>query len=139
MWPLKRLLAILLVLSSITLLALSAFAHPGSTDNDGGHFDRTTGEYHYHHGYPAHSHYDKNGDGIVDCPYNFDDQTNHDGGNDNKTKDSHNTNKNGQKKKIDWGSLALTLIAMTLYVICFLVPMLAAIVDKFFSKNKDDK
>lgn len=48
--------------------AVSA-AHPGRTDADGGHYDRSTGEYHYHHGYPAHQHTD----GI--CPYDYDDQT----------------------------------------------------------------
>lgn len=50
-------------------------AHPGKTDSSGGHYDHSTGEYHYHHGYSAHSHYDVDGDGVMDCPYNFDDQT----------------------------------------------------------------
>ena len=44
-------------------------AHSGKTDSSGGHYNRSTGEYHYHHGYPAHQH--TNGS----CPYNFDDQT----------------------------------------------------------------
>ena len=44
---------------------VAVFAHPGKTDSDGGHFDRSTGEYHYHHGYPAHQH--ENGT----CPYDF--------------------------------------------------------------------
>ncbi len=47
------------------------FAHPGRTDSSGGHWDHSTGEYHYHHGYPAHQHVDDV------CPYDFDDQTNH--------------------------------------------------------------
>lgn len=47
----------------------SASAHPGRTDANGGHYDSSTGEYHYHHGYPAHQHTN----GI--CPYDFDDQT----------------------------------------------------------------
>ena len=42
------------------------FAHSGGTDSDGGHFNRSTGDYHYHHGYPPHSH--ENG-----CPYDYDD------------------------------------------------------------------
>lgn len=57
------------VLASVTLL------HKGRTDSNGGHYDRSSGEYHYHHGYSAHDHYDMNGDGIVDCPYNFKDNT----------------------------------------------------------------
>ena len=37
--------------------------------------NHSTGEYHYHHGYSAHDHYDMDGDGNVDCPYDFNDQT----------------------------------------------------------------
>lgn len=48
---------------------LSASAHPGITDSKGGHYDRSTGVYHYHHGYSAHFH--SNGQ----CPYDFDDKT----------------------------------------------------------------
>lgn len=66
-----------IVLSSVIIfsLALPANAHPGRTDSNGGHYDHSTGEYHYHHGYPAHDHYDMDGDGDLDCPYDFDDQT----------------------------------------------------------------
>lgn len=46
-----------------------SFAHTGRTDLNGGHYNRSTGEYHYHHGYPAHQH--TNGA----CPYDFDDKT----------------------------------------------------------------
>ena len=58
-----------LALIIISNLSFSAYAHPGRTDSAGGHYNRSTGEYHYHHGYPAHQH----PDGI--CPYDFDDQT----------------------------------------------------------------
>lgn len=51
----------------IAILAFSlcsvSFAHSGRTDANGGHYDHSTGEYHYHHGYPAHQH----PNGI--CPY----------------------------------------------------------------------
>lgn len=47
----------------------SASAHPGRTDANGGHYNHSTGEYHYHHGYPAHQHID----GV--CPYDYDDRT----------------------------------------------------------------
>lgn len=59
----------------LSLCCITVYAHPGGTNADGGHWDYDAGEYHYHHGYPAHDHYDSNGDGIVDCPYDFDDQT----------------------------------------------------------------
>lgn len=41
----------------------TVYAHSGGTDSSGGHYDRSTGEYHYHHGHPAHQH----PNGI--CPY----------------------------------------------------------------------
>ena len=44
-------------------LFLSVFAHSGNTDSNGGHYNRQTGEYHFHHGEPEHQH--SNGD----CPY----------------------------------------------------------------------
>ena len=48
----------------LTLLLIpAAGAHSGRTDANGGHWDSSTGEYHYHHGYPAHQH--ENGV----CPY----------------------------------------------------------------------
>lgn len=66
----KKELKIGLVLISIVAIILGScvvvFAHPGKTDSDGGHYDRSSGEYHYHHGYPAHQH--DNGT----CPYDFD-------------------------------------------------------------------
>ena len=72
-------LFLILLLSSITvfILTTNASAHSGKTDWQGGHTDSSTGDYHYHHGYPAHDHYDMDGDGKADCPYDFDDKTNH--------------------------------------------------------------
>lgn len=46
----------LFVLCLFLALAVCAYAHPGNTDSKGGHYNRTTGEYHYHHGNPAHQH-----------------------------------------------------------------------------------
>lgn len=62
------------ILMAVALTA-SASAHSGRTDKSGGHWDSETGEYHYHHGYPAHYHEDLDGDGIPDCPYEFDNKT----------------------------------------------------------------
>ena len=67
----KLLIAIAICLN----LPAIAFAHSGGTDFSGGHTDHDTGDYHYHHGYPAHDHYDMDGDGVLDCPYMFDDKT----------------------------------------------------------------
>mgnify|MGYP004563672671 FL=1 len=69
--PYKFLTVIILSLCLIHLLPVISYAHSGRTDADGGHYNSDTGEYHYHHGYPAHQHTD----GV--CPYNFKDKTNH--------------------------------------------------------------
>ncbi len=70
----------------LILLPFTASAHAGKTDGSGGHYDHSAGEYHYHHGYPAHSH----SDGI--CPYDYDDQTGIDsGGSSTGTTDEDNS------------------------------------------------
>lgn len=66
----KRYLFLLLSLILILCLCVPASAHSGKTDASGGHYDNSTGEYHYHHGYPAHSH-------VGGCPYDYDDKTDH--------------------------------------------------------------
>lgn len=62
----KKILCMLLIFA---FWCITAYAHSGRTDSNGGHFNRVTGEYHYHHGYTAHQH-EK---GI--CPYSFEDKT----------------------------------------------------------------
>ena len=64
----KRISIFLLTIAT----CLSIFTHPGRTEGDGGHYNRSTEEYHYHHGYPEHQH--RNGV----CPYNYEDDTNED-------------------------------------------------------------
>ena len=59
----KKYLKIFLLLFCMLLSTIVASAHSGGTDSSGGHTNHSTGEYHYHHGYPAHQH----PNGI--CPY----------------------------------------------------------------------
>lgn len=63
----KKLISVALLILLTLVFAFNANAHPGRTDSDGGHYDRSTGEYHYHHGRPAHDH--PNGK----CPYEDED------------------------------------------------------------------
>lgn len=70
-----RFLKLLLVTTVCLSVSVSAFAHSGRTDANGGHTNHSTGEYHYHHGYPAHQHSDMDGDGELDCPFYFEDKT----------------------------------------------------------------
>lgn len=65
----KRTLAVFLSLLLLFLCVVPSVAHSGGTDSSGGHYDSSTGSYHYHHGYPAHQH--TNGK----CPYRFKDNT----------------------------------------------------------------
>ena len=60
---------VFLIVCCLLLCLTVAVCHPGRTDENGGHYDHSTGEYHYHHGFPAHQHTN----GI--CPYDFVDQT----------------------------------------------------------------
>lgn len=60
---------IIIVFLCALVFSAAASAHSGRTDSQGGHYNRSTGEYHYHHGYPAHQH----PNGV--CPYNFNDKT----------------------------------------------------------------
>ena len=79
----NRLLRCAILLFLVMTLPMTALAHPGKTDSKGGHTDWSTGEYHYHHGYSAHQHYDMDGDGKADCPYDFKDATDHRSGSSN--------------------------------------------------------
>ena len=64
----KRIFCIVIIV--ISMLTIT-YAHSGRTDSSGGHYNRSTGEYHYHHGYSAHQH---NADGS--CPYEVTVETN---------------------------------------------------------------
>lgn len=66
----KKLCKPILALLLLVCIVFQASAHPGRTDSSGGHYNRSTGEYHYHHGYPEHQHTN----GV--CPYNYEDRTN---------------------------------------------------------------
>lgn len=65
----KKIICLFSITIIIFISIVNAFAHQGGTDSKGGHYNRDTGEYHYHHGYSAHQH--TNGE----CPYDFKDNT----------------------------------------------------------------
>lgn len=119
--------ALLLIFGLISFAALGVSAHPGRTDSNGGHTDRDTGEYHYHHGYPAHDHYDMDGDGYLDCPYNFEDITNR--SDKNNTVISTETNNNAPtsvqdkevKKMSTWGYWVIAGLCCAIVVLIFII------------------
>ena len=59
----RRCFFLILTISLIFIITIPVFAHSGNTDSSGGHYNHSTGDYHYHHGYPAHYHTN----GV--CPY----------------------------------------------------------------------
>lgn len=78
----KRLLFFLTLICLVIVFTIPVFAHSGRTDSNGGHYDTSTGEYHYHHGYSAHQHTN----GV--CPYEYDDKTSHNSNQDSGSKSS---------------------------------------------------
>lgn len=60
---------VLLIISIIILISLPlvAYAHPGSLDSNGGHYNRRTGEYHYHEG--LHTSDDNSSDNTYEYTY----------------------------------------------------------------------
>lgn len=117
----KKTLLLILILILLAFLVPFASAHPGKTDGNGGHTDQSTGEYHYHHGYPAHDHYDMDGDGYVDCPYNFEDKTSHDSGNSSNSHIINGTTETNEKdepqKSITVGGIIMEILECLLMAI----------------------
>lgn len=109
----KYLYIIFIAVLCILLLTIIVSAHSGKTDENGGHYDHSTGEYHYHHGYPAHDHYDMDGDGDIDCPYEFNDKTNHNSSS-SKPQTSPSVNKQNpvteQSKELTQGEIILIIL-----------------------------
>jgi len=114
------------------LLSFHVFAHSGRTDGNGGHTDSDTGEYHYHHGYPAHDHYDIDDDGDLDCPYDFDDKTSNGITHSNGHSAAH-TNNSQATEKFDWTEIFIYGLAFfaLIGIICFILSHVAMI----FSDN----
>ena len=71
----RKIYILFIIILIILLTPIAVIAHSGKTDSNGGHTNHSTGEYHYHHGYSAHDHWDMDDDGDLDCPYNFVDKT----------------------------------------------------------------
>lgn len=110
-------LACVLLLSCCTV----ALAHPGATDANGGHYDHSTGEYHYHHGYPAHQHPDGR------CPYNYDDRT---GWNSGSPGNSAGSDSTPTFLSDAWGSPLIIF-----YFICFAASVISGIMCLPFVDN----
>lgn len=141
----KRLLAFLLAF--LLLLSPTVLAHSGKTDANGGHYDRSTGEYHYHHGYPAHQHYDTDGDGVADCPYDFDDKTGHSSRSDSGSshavqstpRPSPQKSDDSKAKHISVGEIVVFVVLapiVVLYAFMFIGEPILALIGRIKEKRK---
>lgn len=109
----------------------TVYAHSGGTDGKGGHYNSSTGEYHYHHGYPAHQHYDMDDDGDIDCPHDFKDNTNSNSS--GNSSGSNNSNSNNSTNIIEKTNKHLkTRVFIVLFILLSLViiPLISS-VDEF--------
>lgn len=101
----KRFVCVMLSLLLLCFLVTIAFAHSGKTDGNGGHYDRSTGEYHYHHGYPAHQH------AGGECPYDFKDNINY-----SSSSSTSNYNTKSNDTSIDKESLSEIFFYITIAI-----------------------
>lgn len=92
----KKIISIVLIISSVILIGANTYAHSGRTDSYGGHKDNNNksglGSYHYHcGGYPAHLHTN----GV--CPYSSSSSSNKSSSS-SSSPNSSSSNKNSQTK-----------------------------------------
>lgn len=112
------------------LLTAPVSAHPGRTDASGGHYNHSTGEYHYHHGYPEHQH--PGGQ----CPYNFDDQTNHSSGSSKSERDSSRNGSSGLDESSESDHSPFDVPIEALWVLLAIYALLTVALVRFFQKKK---
>ena len=134
-----------IIIILVAILLPRACAHSGKTDSNGGHYDRSTGEYHYHHGYSAHQHYDG------ECPYDFDDKTNHNSGSSSNNSSSSNSSSNNSssnnsstnssitkhtKDTITFGEVIKKIFLFSLFFFGTFFVILAPYIYGFFENKK---
>ena len=117
----KRLLVLVLAL----LLSLPVLAHSGRTDSKGGHYNRSTGEYHYHHGYPAHQH--EGGE----CPYDFDDRTGESSGSSSSSEEDKDK---PDEKEHPFSVLLKVLFFPVFIALVFFSPLLFFVIGVFLQE-----
>lgn len=119
----------------MSFLAIAVSAHSGKTDSHGGHYDRSTGEYHYHHGYPAHDHYDIDGDGDIDCPYTYKNHADNSNSSNsgNNTQTESNIEKANENKFEEIVCIILEFTAFLLFVAVIGYAIVAFITELIFA------
>lgn len=119
----ERLLCVVVTLITAMSISTVFFAHSGNIDSNGGHYVSATGEYHYHHGYPAHQH--PNGK----CPYEK-------SANDASYEEYKSTYK-GQKNDSFLAKFVTACIFATFAIYPFLI-LITMIIYKFANVDKNE-
>lgn len=117
----KRILTSICVLFILTSLVLSlpVTAHQGNTDSKGGHYDHSTGQYHYHHGYPAHQH----PKGV--CPYI-------------SSSNSNGSSNSDEEENVFLTILTCLVLGVGVFVACIVLPLAwVGIENKIKNRNKE--
>lgn len=136
----KRVSKITILLFFLIFLSFSfLYSHSGRTDSSGGHYNRSTGEYHYHHGYGPHQHTN----GI--CPYDSDYNTNSNStvnntNNSNYTDASYSSTNNIKTKSKDYtfGNIMGDFIAYSI-IAFFIVSPIYTIIKDAIDSNRNKK
>lgn len=132
------------LLAVLAILLCSVLAHSGRTDRNGGHYDRSTGEYHYHHGMEAHQH----PNGV--CPYKSDGERKHTSTGSSKTyaskepqngaQKTNSSDSNSGKKSAATGiAYAIVAVYAVFSVFIGLVCIVASIADSISKRKKRRK
>ena len=112
-WSNVRRIALLILVP--VLLCSAALSHSGRTDSKGGHWNRSTGEYHYHHGYGPHQHTN----GI--CPYDYKDKTA------SSSSKSTTSDAKASKKRLTLGQALLVSTVCPLPVVPFIIAIVTSV------------
>lgn len=125
----------IIIIATLLLCCFSVltYAHSGGTDGSGGHYDHGTGEYHYHHGYPAHQH--TNGM----CPYDFDDRADHDGdySSNSRFPKANNTNTSSGNQKSTLEKFFDVIMVLAFWYI--VLPLCIHLLVKLFRPKQKNK
>lgn len=108
----KKIISILAIVLLLSCFVKIALAHPGKTDSQGGHTDHSTGEYHYHHGYPAHQH--TNGK----CPYDYHNNTEDDSDSSNYEASESYDESSGTSNSHDVWDVLRIVFAVSIALFC---------------------
>lgn len=109
----KKLISILCALIITTALAFPVTAHPGRTDSNGGHYNRATGEYHYHDGSSAGK--SSGGSSINGLPDLYRDKTDYPSYSSKKSESSKES-ENSEGENSDFGAVFLILFIIGLII-----------------------